>query len=250
MSIAASILSDLRRAVQVLEGDARRHADILPFGVEALDSRLEGAGLQVSALHEVASAEASWQDDSAALLFASSIAARRAGSVLWVLDRRDLFAPGLYQAGLDPQRIIYAEAPGDGELLAVMEEGLRYGGLAAVVGETKRVSTVATRRLQLAARDGATPALMLRRPARGGDDPFAVPSAAVTRWRVAQAPSQQVPWAGLGRACWHLHCVRQRGGNPFEITVEAADETGCIALPAQLVHRPVAADGASTRDAA
>ena len=250
MSIAASILSDLRKAVRTLEGDTRQQAGVLPFGVEALDTRLEGEGLQVSALHEVASAEDNWRDDSAALLFVSSIAARRAGSVLWVLDRRDLFAPGLYQAGLDPQRIIYAEAPDEGELLAVMEEGLRHGGLAAVVGEAKRVSTAATRRLQLAARDGATPALMLKRPARKGDNPFATPSAAVTRWRVAQAPSRRVPWAGLGRACWQLHCVRQRGGNPFEITVEAADETGCIALPAQLVHRPVAADGASTRDAA
>jgi protein ImuA len=41
--------------------------------------------------------------------------------------------------------------------------------------------------------------------------------------------------------------VRQRGGEPFEIIVEAPDETGRLALPAALVDRPAAADRASAR---
>src|SRR3546814_13775616 len=63
------------------------------------------------------------------------------------------------QAGLPPDRVLYAEARSDKEVLAVMEEGLRHGGLAAVVGEVARVSMASTRRLQLAAEEGGTTAL-------------------------------------------------------------------------------------------
>src|SRR3546814_17661586 len=88
-------------------------------------------------------------DEAAATLFVAGISARRPGTVLWTLARRDLFAPGLMQAGLPPDRVLYAEARSDEEVLAVMEEGLRHGGLAAVVGEVARVSMASTRRLQL-----------------------------------------------------------------------------------------------------
>ena len=243
--MTSSSLPRLVETVRAIEGDARRDSAVLSFGVEPLDQRLAGGGIQLDALHEIAGEGANWADDSAALLFICGIAARLRGTVLWVLRSRDLFAPGLYQAGLDPDRVIYAEARDDVELLAVMEEGLRHGGLAAVVGEAKKVSTTATRRLQLAARDGNTLALMLKRPAKRGEDPFVVPSAAVTRWKVSHAPSPPAPWGGLGPACWRLACIRQRAGNPFELIVEAPDETGRIALPAQLVDRPVAAPGAA-----
>ena len=230
-----------------IEGNAENHADSLAFGVDAIDCHLVGGGLRLNALHEMTGGDANWADDSAALLFVSSIVARLEGSVLWVLRSHDLFAPGLYQVGLKPERVIYAEARSDVELLAVMEEGLRHGGVAAVVGEAKKVPTAATRRLQLAARDGNTLALMLKRPSRRGDDPFAIPSAAMSRWKISHTPSVPVPWGGLGPACWQLACVRQRGGNPFEIAVEAPNETGRIALPAKLVDRPVAPDRAATR---
>ena len=80
---------------------------------------------------------------------------------------RDLFAPGLYQAGLDPARVVYAEGSDDDELLALVEEGLRHRGLGAVVGEARRLQMAQSRRLQLAAEGGGTIALLLRRPARG-----------------------------------------------------------------------------------
>ena len=108
--------------------------------------------------------------------------------MLWALTRRDLFAPGLAQAGLTPDRLIYAECRNDEEVLAVMEEGVRHGGLAAVVGEAARADMAATRRLQLAAEESGTPALLLRRWRKAGADPLALPSAAFTRWRIGCAP--------------------------------------------------------------
>ena len=233
-----AVLQSLREQLSAIEGAGHRRRPVLPFGIAALDDRIANAGLRLDALHEVAAATPSPGDDASATLFLAGIAARAWGPVLWVVRRRDLFAPGLYQAGLSPERVLYAEAADDAEVLALMEEGLRHRALGAVIGETRKAATASTRRLQLAAEGGRTVALLLKRHAREAADPFAVPSAAVTRWRVASAPSAPLPVAGVGRARWHLSLVRQRGGEPFDTLVEACDETGRLALPARLVDRP------------
>lgn len=214
-----------------------------------MDDRLAGRGLKVDALHEAAACGTDWGDDAAATLFLAGIAARKPGQVLWAVRRHDLFAPSLHQAGLPADRVIHAEARDDNELLAVMEDALRYRGLAAVVGEVKKAGLTASRRLQLAAEGGTTLALLLRRPARLGEDPLAQPSAAATRWRVGSAPSALSAIEGVGRARWHVELLRQRGGDPFQLTVEACDETGRCALVAELVDRPDLARRADARAA-
>jgi len=233
---AEARLTALRAEIAALAESARGGArECLPFGLEPIDRRLAGGGLAVDALHEVAAAAPGLGDDAAATLFAAAVAARRAGAegtVLWALSRRDLFAPGLASAGLAPDRVLYAECRRDEEVLAVMEEGLRHGSLAAVVGEVGRAVMAATRRLQLAAEEGGTMALMLKRWRRSGEDPLALPSAAVTRWRLAAAPSAPLPVAGIGRPRWRLELARQRNGEPFTLVVEAPDEKARLALPA------------------
>jgi protein ImuA len=169
--------------------------------------------------------------------------------VLWAVKRRDLFAPGLAQAGLAPDRLIYAECGCDEDVLAVMEEGLRHGGLAAVVGEIGRAAMASTRRLQLAAEAGGTIALMLRRWRRNGEDPLGLPSAAATRWRIGCVPSAMLPVPGVGRARWEVMLVRQRGGEPFEWIMESPDAEGRLALPAHSAHRPAAAGAGEKRAA-
>ncbi|HEX8584021.1 MAG TPA: protein ImuA [Allosphingosinicella sp.] len=232
-------LSALREEVRAIESAGPAEArPCLPFGVEAIDSRLAGGGLAGGALHEAAPDRSGLPDDAAATLFLASIAARTDGPILWALGRRDLFAPGLALAGLDPNRVLYAECGRDEDVLAVMEEGLRHGGLGAVVGEVARVPMAATRRLQLAAEEGGTLALMLKRWRKTEIDPLAEPSAAVTRWRVACAPSSPLPVPGLGRARWSLSLARQRGGEPHHWTLECPDDTGSLAVPADAQHRP------------
>ncbi|WP_431867101.1 ImuA family protein [Allosphingosinicella sp.] len=217
----------------------------LRLGVAEVDARLAGGGLAAGALHEIAPDRPDLGDDAAATLFAAVLAARAGeGTVLWALSRRDLFAPGLAAAGLPPDRVLYAECRGDEEVLAVMEEGLRHGGLAAVVGEAGRAAMAATRRLQLAAEESGTAALMLKRWRRNGADPLALPSAAVTRWRLASAPSAPLDVPGIGRARWRLVLARQRGGEPCEWLMEAPDETARLALAADPRHRPDRAQAA------
>ncbi len=226
-------LAALRAEVRAIESAGPEEArPCLPFGVEAIDARLAGGGLAGGALHEVAPDRTHLGDDAAATLFLASIAARTEGPVLWALGRRDLFAPGLAQAGLTPDRILYAECRRDEEVLAVIEEGLRHGGLAAVVGEVGRIGMASARRLQLAAEEGGTTALMLRRWRRSGDDPLAAPSPAVTRWRIGCVPSEKLAVPGIGRARWHVELARQRGGEAHQWILEAPDAEARLALAA------------------
>jgi protein ImuA len=232
-------LAALKAEVRALESAAAAaRRPCLPFGIPSIDSRLAGGGLAAAALHEAAPDRPGLADEAAATLFLASIAARTQGPVLWALARRDLFAPGLAAAGLAPDRVLYAECGRDEDVLAAMEEGLRHGGLGAVVGEAARVSMAATRRLQLAAEEGGTTALVLKRWRKA--DPLAEPSAAFTRWRIACAPSSPLPVPGVGRPRWRLTLARQRGGEPFDLLTEGPDDQGRLALAADAEHRPAA----------
>jgi protein ImuA len=228
------------RAIESAGAGAARQC--LPFGVDAIDRRLEGGGLATAALHEVTGEAPGIGDDAAATLFIAGIAARHQGTILWALPRRDLFAPGLALAGLSPERVLYAECRNDEEVLAVMEEGLRHGGLGAVVGEAGRAGMASTRRLQLAAEEGGATALMLKRWCKADEDPLGISSAAVTRWRIACLPSAQLPVEGVGRPRWRIALARQRGGAPFDLIMESTDAEGRLALPAEPSHRSPAAD--------
>lgn len=260
MSVLSSSMIEriaaLRDAVHAIEaGGVARRRNCLPFGLDDIDRRLADGGLAVAALHEVAAARPGLSDDAAASLFLAGLAARGSrarqdSAVLWALPRRDLFAPGLAQAGLGPERLIYAECGCDEDVLAVMEEGLRHGGLAAVVGEAGKVAMAATRRLQLAAEERGVTALLLKRWRKREEDPLAAPSSAVTRWRIGCAPSEALPVPGVGRARWHVMLSRQRGGEPFEWILESPDAEGRLALPARSPHRPPAADRSEERRAA
>jgi protein ImuA len=243
-----AILDDLRATLARLErGTAPRPGQpVLSFGIPAIDQALPGGGLAAGGLHEVAGTGAQVEHGTTAALLVAGLLARAPGMVLWVLERRDLFAPALAAVGLTPDRVVYVEAGKPATVLLVMEEGLRHRGLAGVVGEFGgRLSLTASRRLQLAAGQSGVTAFALRR-FRCFDDPaLAEPNAAATRWRVTALPSPPpLPHApempGLGRQRWRLDLTRCRGGGPHCWIVEAFDATGRLALVADMADRPAA----------
>ncbi|MFW2829824.1 ImuA family protein [Sphingomonas sp. ID0503] len=234
----------MRAQIEKIEGRGRRVKSVLPFGIAEIDSRLPSGGLTLGALHEIAGGGNGAVDGAAAALFAAGIAARTRGKVLWVITRPDLFAPALAQAGLSPDRVIYVEAGNDKTVLACVEEGLRHGGLGAVVGEVARLDMTASRRLQLCAEGSGTIGIALRRWRRQTEaSDFGQPTAAATRWRVSVIPSATLPVPGVGRHRWLLELIRARAGESADFEVEACDDTGRLALPAELVHRPAPAEG-------
>ena len=238
-------LERLRERVRALEGTGARldgepdgHA-VAGFGLPAIDSHLPWRGLPRDALHEVIAGDAGAATGFCAALIGRLAGGSEDGPVLWcesrhALDSGGIYAPGLARFGLDPARLILVRARRDDEVLWAMEEGLRCRGLSAVVGEAREVSLTASRRLQLAAAEGRTMAILLRPRAQA-----ASASAATTRWRVDAAPDcagGEEP--GLGPARWRAEMFRCRGGGPRSWNLEWRDGTGGFAVAAAVRDRP------------
>jgi protein ImuA len=238
----------LRRAVAHIEAQAGHShglgacvAQRLPL-TRAFDRAL-GGGLADDALHEIAPAQPA--DGAAAMGFALALAARflavRASAALLIGESfvanevGALYGPGLVAHGLPLKRLVFVEAPDANAALWAMEEALKSGGPAAVVGELwnlKGYSLAASRRLLLAARKGRTPALLVLASAYGQAERLS--SAAETRFEIAAAPSVRVP-AAAGRdlpgpfACG-ARLVKARLAFPREGPAEAFDAARVVRL--------------------
>jgi protein ImuA len=199
-------MARLRRVIAEIEAEGGptgdRPARRLPIA-RAFDSALSG-GLADDALHEIAPAQAS--DGAAAMGFALALAARflsrRPASALVVsegfADQESgaLYGPGLVAHGLPLSRLVFVRAPDAALAFWAMEEALKCGAPAAVVGEVwnlRGYSLAASRRLLLAARKGRTPALLILASAYGQAERLS--SAAETRFEIAAAPSATTPAA-------------------------------------------------------
>lgn len=235
--LKAGLLAELRARIAACEtprnsmGEALSGPPSLRFGAASVaslgapfDAALPGGGLRRNALHEIAAAD--YRDMGAGAGFVAALTARLSDAVpsapvLWCegghgpFDAGGLYGPGLAAFGLAPERLILAAPARDGELLWTLEEALKLGAFAAVVGEidgrTKALDLVATRRLQLVAEEGATPLLLFT----GHESADA--SVAVTRWRIAAAPGGPGPRLEgqstelLGRPRWRVALERCRG---------------------------------------
>lgn len=106
----------------------------------------------------------------------------------------------------------------------------------------------ASRHLMLAAEGTGTIGLALRRWRRQPDaTDFGQPTAAATRWRVSVLPSTALPVPGVGRARWLVELIRARAGDSADFELEACDETGRVALPAELADGPAPAFASKAR---
>ena len=226
LSGRAEGVARLRRAIEEIEARSssaaeRRPEARLSLGAQ-LDARL-GGGLAVDALHEIAPAAPA--DGAAAMGFALSLAARRlaehhAAGLIVVEDfsaceMGALYGPGLAAHGLDLNRLIFVRAPDAAAAFQAMEEALRCGAPAFVLGEVWRLKAydlTVSRRLLLAARGKATPALIVLASAYGAAEKIS--SAAETRFEIAAAPSAHLHSAGgrglPGRPTFSARIVKAR----------------------------------------
>jgi protein ImuA len=212
-----AVLEWLRAKLARLEAVGRGGGAVLPLGLSGIDRALPGGGLARGCLHELCGAA----DQGAALGFATVLLGRLmadGGHVVWIGPRNELFAAGLVELGLAPERLIVVRARPRAARLWALEEALRSPGLAAALAEVDRLTLTESRRLQLAAEAQGVSALLLRPPGAG-----ATPSAAATRWRIEAAPGQATPSAAtpgaaggarrvFGPPHWRVSLLRCRGG--------------------------------------
>lgn len=268
-----SRLEELRRRIGAIErappsaGCEAAGEGAWRLGVPEIDRRLAvrpGGGLDAAGVHEIkpalggaggeagGTAAAAW---SAARLFALGLAVRRlaglgpAGAhprLLWVAtaaaagELGGLYGPGLAALGLAPRDLVLVEPARSADVLWAIEEGLKSGGLALVIGLLDAVPLTPARRLSLAAAGQRTPCLLLTHPRHP-------PAAATaTRWRIAPAPSRPHPFdAGApGPACVAVTLERCRAGPPAAegrpLLLEWSDEAHRFRLAREPRHRPAA----------
>ena len=231
----AGVLADLRARIRRIEGAGGEGGRTLPFGVEAIDAHLPDGGLPLGCLHAVTA-----EDPGAGTGFAATLLGRLAtpkAPAVWILRGRDLYAPGLAAYGLTPDRLVAVRAVRAVDALWAMEEALRCSALSAVLGELEGLDLTASRRLQLAAESSGVTGFLLDLsagvPAWKNRRPEGL-SAAVTRWRLDAAPSQdeeedRAPrpaggLPGLGAPRWSVALERCRGGRPGRWTLIREEE--------------------------
>jgi protein ImuA len=237
-------LDDLRNRIGSIEGLPRAADAVISMGLEAIDQALPWGGLPLSCLHHVvgeADALPPSAFASSATAFVATLAARLKvrGTVLWCLPRYKaadaLYGVALAMLGLEEEDLILVRAKDESEALWAMEEGLCCSDVGVVIGSLSApLNLTAERRLQLAAERGETTGFLLQPGASVSSS-----SAAVTRWRVAAAPSAAPLWTGLGPPRWSLTLDRCRQGTPHSWIVEWCDETSDLRLATPLCDRSI-----------
>ena len=220
--------------LKTLRQQAVRHsalaANLVTFGTDAIDSRIDG-GLAQRALHEVFAA--STDDGSAAAAFAVMIAMRACPihrPILWVRENRcgrqtgHLHAAGLAELGIDPSDLVLIDAPDTLALLRAGADIVKCGEVGAVIiepwGKAPLLDLTASRRLSMAAAGSGVLTLVLR----VGAEP--IPSAAQTRWQVSAAPSSPLAANAPGHPTFDIALLRHRGGIAgFETRLEWNSDT-------------------------
>jgi len=232
------LLASLRERVLKLEGGMTDLADgeagtppIPPWrlGLDVLDARLPADGLDPAGVHEIAPQEAG--DVAAAMGFAAALGARRLVApgtdgrpLLWCrlarmgMEAGGLYGPGLNAIGLPAARIVTVALRRQQALLWTADEALKSGALSGVILDLDpaKCTVTATRRLQLAAQAGQTPAIIIMAHAS------ASLSAARSRWAVASLPSLPPPLdeRAPGKPTWRVELRRCRRGKPGIFSVE------------------------------
>lgn len=209
-------LEALRREVSRLErGSSPAVSGRFSTGSAELDGVLQG-GLNRGALHEIFAATTA--DEPSASGFAVTLAVRASEErpVVWVrqdfagVEAGEVYAPGLAELGLSPDRLILVRARDGPAVLRAGEEAARCPPLGAVLiepwGTPKALDLVASRRLALAAARSNVPLFMVR----AGAQPE--PSAALTRWRVRAALSVALEADAPGKPAFEVELLRDKAG--------------------------------------
>lgn len=243
-----ALIARLKARIARIAGSETLKAPSEPwnFGLPEIDAHLPDGNLGIGAVHEVA--PFSWPDMPAAIGFAASLGVLRqemcGKPVLWLRlcaqtnEMGELYGAGLHHLGLKRGRLLTARVKKPGDLLWALEEALRSGAASLVIADAPDAARDLTisRRLQLAAASGMTPAILLsQKPMTGG-------TAGATRWQVRAAPSSPPVDDVLapGNPAWALSLTRCRGGKPGEWLVEWHHATHRFSLVSGFRDRTVA----------
>jgi protein ImuA len=189
-----------------------------------------GGGLRPGSLHEVFAQ--GWGGGGFAVLLA--LLATGEKSFFWVrpdyeaMEYGACSPNGLLELGGDPLALIQVRSRNAADALAAAHDILACAHVGALLleieGMPKCLDLVASRRLSLAAAESGVTALLLRNGA------LPAPSAALTRWQVASAPSHASDddW---GNPVFDAQLTRHRAGGLGHFLMEWNPHNACFETP-------------------
>ena len=253
----SSFHTPLELSAERLRPQGQSASRLWTLGAPEIDQRFAG-GLDVAAVHEVKpgrrEAGVTAGDWVTALGFALRLAVRRlaqvraqpsgsSAQILWCWPAslaRELgapYGPGLAALGLEPSSCLLVETVRVADALWAMEEGLKSGSVAAVIGVLKDVELTPARRLSLAAAAHRTPCVLVTDPRSGAA------GATATRWRSDGRTSAAHPFEtsapGASRRAVSLEHCRQSSVTPqaSSLVVEWSNDTHRFRVAPALAHR-------------
>jgi hypothetical protein len=159
-------LAELLRHPALWRGNDAGAPRTVPTGFRRLDARLPGGGWPLATLTELLVPTAGVGEIRLLLPALCTLATTAAEPrwIAWLAPPHLPYAPALAAAGLDPARMLVIRPRAGLDLLWAMEQALRSGACAAVLGWTGAACDQALRRLKLGAEEGDTPGFLLRPP--------------------------------------------------------------------------------------
>jgi len=154
-------------------GAGTEMAAAVPTGFRRLDERLPGGGWPLDTVVELLLPSSGIGELELLLPLLRSLSDVGSGAPRWIawLNPPYLpYAPALAGSGLDPGRMLVVRPRAGGGLPWAMEQALRSGACAAVLGWVNAIDDTALRRLKLAAAEGRSLGLLFR-PAQCRDEP-------------------------------------------------------------------------------
>ena len=206
-----AVVNQLQKEILRLQGfKTTLGADSTPVDLGVINHAFPNGIFPIGTIHEFVSTKA--EETAATCGFISGLVSClmvNDGACLWISKNRTLFPPSLMGFGVTPDRVIFIDITTDKDLLWVMEEALKCGGLAAVIAEIPQITFTQSRRLQLAVEQSKVTGFMIRLNARNPGT-----TACTARWKISPLPSYlENGMPGVGYPRWQVELLRVRNGH-------------------------------------
>jgi protein ImuA len=214
--VQPDIIHQLRQEILLRQGFRPPSAATVDMGLGPVAAAFPNGIFPTGAMHELLSdgpEGAAASGSFTAALIGPLMA--KGGACIWIGPRRTVFPPALREYGVEADRVVFVDVRKEKEGWWVLEEALKCEGLAAVVGEIREVSFLASRRFQLAVEQSRVTGFLLRDRPRNRQ-----PIAAVARWQISPLPGRKEAMPGVAFPRWSVELLRIRSGQPGKWELE------------------------------
>ena len=187
------------------------------FGLGAIENAFPNRTFPTGVLHEFISTRPEFTAATGGFIAGIMQTLLQNGGVcVWVSYTRRIYPPALKRFGVSPDRIIFIDVQREKDVLWATEEALKCSGIAAVICETRLLSFMESRRLQLAIEQSHVTGFILRK-----DVKHMSTTACTARWTVKPLRSKlRAGMPGVGHPRWQVDLLKVKNGHTGSWTLE------------------------------